>query len=311
MTTRGVQVLRLALAAAVSWRPRHCERRRLPTNTATSSPSSRRCSTRWRPAMPTRDAAISLPEGRLYRLTPGSDRPAAQHAPSTSSTPASASAVARCSNGCGSRRCASTRASRRCGRPYDFWLDGKFSHCGIDSFELMKTAERLEAHGRQLHRRTRGLRPESARDASRARRRSDDVSRCVAWTLVGCAVVGAGAGRGGSPAGPGARRPLRHGAHAGRGAAVVGDTYTGPAVDEPRPGLHALRVAGERQQLRLHLRQPQGDRRRHDDGREGLRHRPAGRGERHEEARAAARSRRQRCHGRPRRRRRPARGAAP
>ena len=24
--------------------------------------------------------------------------------------------------------------------PYDFWLDGKFSHCGIDSFELMKTA---------------------------------------------------------------------------------------------------------------------------------------------------------------------------
>jgi hypothetical protein len=24
--------------------------------------------------------------------------------------------------------------------PYDFWLDGAFSHCGIDSFELVRTA---------------------------------------------------------------------------------------------------------------------------------------------------------------------------
>lgn len=24
--------------------------------------------------------------------------------------------------------------------PYDFWIDGKFSHCGIDAFELVKTA---------------------------------------------------------------------------------------------------------------------------------------------------------------------------
>ena len=23
--------------------------------------------------------------------------------------------------------------------PYDFWLDGTFSHCGIDSFELVRT----------------------------------------------------------------------------------------------------------------------------------------------------------------------------
>ena len=22
--------------------------------------------------------------------------------------------------------------------PYDFWIDGKFSHCGIDSFDLIK-----------------------------------------------------------------------------------------------------------------------------------------------------------------------------
>jgi hypothetical protein len=25
--------------------------------------------------------------------------------------------------------------------PYDFWVDGKFSHCGIDIFDLVKTAE--------------------------------------------------------------------------------------------------------------------------------------------------------------------------
>ena len=25
--------------------------------------------------------------------------------------------------------------------PYDFWRDGKFSHCGIDAFDLIKTGE--------------------------------------------------------------------------------------------------------------------------------------------------------------------------
>jgi hypothetical protein len=25
--------------------------------------------------------------------------------------------------------------------PYDFWIDGKFSHCGVDSFDLLKTAD--------------------------------------------------------------------------------------------------------------------------------------------------------------------------
>ena len=25
--------------------------------------------------------------------------------------------------------------------PYDFWIDGKFSHCGTDSFDLIKTEE--------------------------------------------------------------------------------------------------------------------------------------------------------------------------
>ena len=25
--------------------------------------------------------------------------------------------------------------------PYDFWIDGKFSHCGVDQFDLIKTEE--------------------------------------------------------------------------------------------------------------------------------------------------------------------------
>jgi hypothetical protein len=25
--------------------------------------------------------------------------------------------------------------------PYDFWIDGKFSHCGIDAFDLIKTED--------------------------------------------------------------------------------------------------------------------------------------------------------------------------
>lgn len=25
--------------------------------------------------------------------------------------------------------------------PYDFWIDGKFSHCGIDAFDLIKTGK--------------------------------------------------------------------------------------------------------------------------------------------------------------------------
>ena len=25
--------------------------------------------------------------------------------------------------------------------PYDFWIDGKFSHCGVDAFDLIKTEQ--------------------------------------------------------------------------------------------------------------------------------------------------------------------------
>ena len=31
--------------------------------------------------------------------------------------------------------------------PYDFWVDGKFSHCGIDVFDFVKTAEGWKISG--------------------------------------------------------------------------------------------------------------------------------------------------------------------
>jgi hypothetical protein len=31
--------------------------------------------------------------------------------------------------------------------PYDFWFDGKFSHCGIDAFDLIKTADGWKISG--------------------------------------------------------------------------------------------------------------------------------------------------------------------
>ena len=31
--------------------------------------------------------------------------------------------------------------------PYDFWSDGKFSHCGIDAFDLIKTADGWKISG--------------------------------------------------------------------------------------------------------------------------------------------------------------------
>jgi hypothetical protein len=31
--------------------------------------------------------------------------------------------------------------------PYDFWTDGKFSHCGVDAFDLIKTADGWKISG--------------------------------------------------------------------------------------------------------------------------------------------------------------------
>jgi hypothetical protein len=31
--------------------------------------------------------------------------------------------------------------------PYDFWVDGKFSHCGVDAFDLVKTSDGWKISG--------------------------------------------------------------------------------------------------------------------------------------------------------------------
>jgi hypothetical protein len=84
--------------------------------------------------------AISMAEGRLYRVAVGGD------APVRSSTFEEFNAsLAKC----GAKRLERMwepqvrvhKGIASLWAPYDFWLDGKFSHCGIDSFELVKTAE--------------------------------------------------------------------------------------------------------------------------------------------------------------------------
>jgi hypothetical protein len=57
--------------------------------------------------------------------------------------------------------------------PYDFWTDGKFSHCGVDAFDLIKTAEGWKIFRRGLQHRSE-VRAEPARPAQtigRARNR--------------------------------------------------------------------------------------------------------------------------------------------
>jgi hypothetical protein len=82
--------------------------------------------------------ALTLPEGRLFRLTPGGNQPprsqtldefAAQFTPCTRKlVERSWSPQVRVHKGIATFWA-----------PYDFWIDGTFSHCGIDSFELVKT----------------------------------------------------------------------------------------------------------------------------------------------------------------------------
>lgn len=82
--------------------------------------------------------ALTLPEGRLYRLTPGSDQP-----PRSQTLDEFAAQFAPCTRKLVERSWApQVRVHKGIATfwaPYDFWIDGKFSHCGIDSFELVKT----------------------------------------------------------------------------------------------------------------------------------------------------------------------------
>lgn len=82
--------------------------------------------------------SLSLPEGRLYRLTPGSDQP-----PRSQTLQMFAEQFSSCDRKLVERSWSpQVRVHKGIASfwaPYDFWIDGTFSHCGIDSFELVKT----------------------------------------------------------------------------------------------------------------------------------------------------------------------------
>ena len=82
--------------------------------------------------------AITVPEGRLYRLTVGADGPAR-----SVTLDEFATSFGKCGRKMLERmwqpQVRVHKGIATVWTPYDFWLDGTFSHCGIDSFELMKT----------------------------------------------------------------------------------------------------------------------------------------------------------------------------
>ena len=84
--------------------------------------------------------AISMPEGRLYRLVDGAD----EAVRSTTFDEFSAS-LGKCGRKMLERMWTPQvrvhKGIATLWAPYDFWLNGAFSHCGIDSFELAKTSE--------------------------------------------------------------------------------------------------------------------------------------------------------------------------
>ena len=90
--------------------------------------------------------AISMPEGRLYRVAVGGDTPVR-----SSTFEEFNSSLAKC----GAKRLERMwepqvrvhKGIAALWAPYDFYLDGKFSHCGIDSFELVKTPEGWQLTG--------------------------------------------------------------------------------------------------------------------------------------------------------------------
>jgi hypothetical protein len=82
--------------------------------------------------------AISMPEGRLYRVVAGAPDPVR-----SSTLEEFTNGLAACNRQL-LERMWSPQVRVHAGiaslwAPYDFWLNGAFSHCGIDSFDLVKT----------------------------------------------------------------------------------------------------------------------------------------------------------------------------
>ncbi|BCS34430.1 hypothetical protein TBR22_A36570 [Luteitalea sp. TBR-22] len=84
--------------------------------------------------------ALTVPEGRFYRVTVGADRP-----PSSVTLDEFATSFGKCGRKMLERMWAPQvrvhKGIATLWAPYDFWLNGAFSHCGIDSFELVKVGD--------------------------------------------------------------------------------------------------------------------------------------------------------------------------
>jgi len=82
-------------------------------------------------------SAITMPEGRLYRLADG-----AAPAVISSTFAEITGSLAKCGRKMLERiwepQVRVHKGIATLWAPYDFWLDGAFRHCGIDSFELVK-----------------------------------------------------------------------------------------------------------------------------------------------------------------------------
>ena len=90
--------------------------------------------------------AVTMPEGRLFRLTVGGDQP-----PRSITLAEFAAQFATCPRMLLERMWTPQvrvhKGLASVWAPYDFWIDRAFSHCGIDSFELVNTAGRWKLTG--------------------------------------------------------------------------------------------------------------------------------------------------------------------
>lgn len=81
--------------------------------------------------------AITVPEGRLYRVTVGGDAPLR-----SVTLDEFATSFGKCGRKMLERMWTPQvrvhKGIATVWAPYDFWLNGAFSHCGIDSFELAR-----------------------------------------------------------------------------------------------------------------------------------------------------------------------------
>ena len=179
--------------------------------------------------------AISMPEGRLYRLVTGAE-PAVR---STTLEEFTAS-LAKCGRKMLERmwqpQVRVHKGIATLWAPYDFWLDGAFSHCGIDSFEFVKTAEGWELTGGTYTVEREGCAPEPPRAPGGETGGPMTLFRYLGLTLLCGMFAGESLLVAGSRQDPPSAVRCDAVLTKEKASAIVGDGYAGPAVSEPRPG---------------------------------------------------------------------------